>query len=114
MKKENIQFSLSRMSSFNDNFQDKFHDIRDSIRSRRNKTRDSLRQKRRNIRRIIRKRIQNSPRPIKCLSESIRPPSYANIGTSTENILQDRANKIMDPKILNNVTDIYPALPRYV
>ena len=109
-RKEDIQLSLSRMSSFND----KFHDLRDSIQSRRNKTRDSLIQKRHNSRRSKRKRIENSPRPIKHLSKSFRPPSYANIGMNTENILHDRANKIIDPMILNNVTDIYPALPRYV
>ena len=113
-KKEDIQLSLSRMSSFNDKFHDKFHDIRDSIRSKRNKTRESLRQKRRNIRRSLRKRIENSPKPIRRMTESFRPPSYANIGTNTENTLTDKASKILDPKILNNVTDIYPALPRYV
>ena len=48
------------------------------------------------------------------MTESFRPPSYANIGTNTENTLTDKASKILDPKILNNVTDIYPALPRYV
>ena len=37
---------------------------------------------------------------------------HAHIRTNTENILHDIANKVLDPKILNNVTDIYPAVPR--
>ena len=96
------------MSSFND----KFQDLRDSIESRITKARDGIRIQ--NLRRIIRKKIQNFNRPVRRITDSFRPPSHSNAETNTENIPYNLADKAIDSKNLNTVTEIYPALPRNV
>ena len=88
-RREDIEPSLSRMSSFSD----KFQDLRNSIRSKITKARDSIRKLRQNLRRSILKKIQNSLRPVRRITDSFRPPSHINAETNIKIFLTTQQTK---------------------